>query len=302
MTASASGEMRLGTRLEGTRVHLGRFASHVRRPAVAIPLAILGLLVGLAVFGPLLWPKGPLAVDLGSTLQAPSFAHPMGTDELGRDVFARFLEGARISLGIGALVVVVGAAIGGAIGIVGGTFGGWVDGVSMRTMDALLAFPPLVLAMAVTVGLGVGLRSAALGIMLTSVPWYARVLRSEVLRVRATPFVEAIGVLGATRRRLMRRHILPHVLPTLLIQAAAVFGYAVLALAALSFVGLGAQLPTPEWGAMITEGLPYALSGQWWISIFPGIGILLLVVSSGLLADRARDILDPQARHSILPE
>jgi peptide/nickel transport system permease protein len=259
---------------------------------------MLGLLALLAIFGPILWPKDPLAIDVGASLQPPSWSHPMGTDSVGRDVFARFLEGARISLVVGTVVVVVGAILGGFAGILAGVTGGWLDGAMMRTMDAILAFPPLILAMAVCVGLGASLKTAALGIMLTTIPYYARLLRSEVLRIRSLPFIEAAYALGAGRRRIMLRHIVPHVVSTLLIQAAAVFGYAILTLAALGFVGLGAQVPTPEWGTMITDGLQYFLTGQWWIGVFPGLGVLLAVTAASLIADRARDILDPRGRYA----
>jgi peptide/nickel transport system permease protein len=260
-------------------------------------LAVAGL-VFLAIFGRYIWPKNPLALDVGDSLQAPSWAHPMGTDGVGRDVFARFNNGAAISLAVGAVVVVTGAIIGGAIGIVSGATGGRVDTILMRCMDSLLAFPPLILAMAVTIGLGAGLHNAALGIMLTSLPYYARLLRSEVLRIRSMPFIEAAQALGARRGRVMGRHIVPHVVSTLLIQAAAVFGYAILTLAALGFVGLGARVPTPEWGAMITDGLQYFLTGQWWIGVFPGLGVLIAVTAASIIADRARDILDPRGQYA----
>jgi peptide/nickel transport system permease protein len=277
--------------LRGARFVLGD-------PALAFAAILLGVLVLLGVLGPVLWPRDPLGLDLGSALQAPSAAHPMGTDSLGRDIFARFNEGARISLTVGGVVVVTGALLGGVIGLVAGFFGGWVDMVLMRLMDAILAFPPLILAMAVTVGLGVGLRTAALGIMITSVPYYARLLRSEVLRIRSLLFVEAAAALGASRKRILALHITPHTASTLFIQAAAVFGYAILTLAALGFVGLGAQIPTPEWGAMITDGLQYTLTGQWWIGFFPGLGVLAAVTATSIIADRARDILDPRGSYA----
>jgi peptide/nickel transport system permease protein len=269
-----------------------------RDRALALAVAALALLVLLGVFGSLVWTKNPLGIDVGSSLQPPSRAHPMGTDSVGRDVFARFNEGARISLAVGSLVVIVGAIFGGAIGIVAGATGGWIDGLLMRVMDAILAFPPLILAMAVTVGLGAGLDTAGLGIMLTTIPYYARLLRSEVLRIRSLPFIEAAYALGARRTRVMLRHIVPHVVSTLLIQAAAVFGYAILTLAALGFVGLGARVPTPEWGAMITDGLQYFLTGQWWIGIFPGLGVLIAVTAASVIADRSRDILDPRGLYA----
>ena len=286
-----------GLGLGDSRVgRLARFVVHDR--ALALATLLLGVLVFLAVFGPLIWRKDPLAVDLLAALQAPSGEHPMGTDNLGRDVFARFNEGARISLAVGAAVVVTGALVGGLIGLVAGVLGGWLDSLLMRIMDAILAFPPLILAMAVTVGLGVGTVTAALGIMLTSVPYYARLIRSDVIRIRSMLFVEAAAALGATPTRITLRHILPHTVSTLFIQGSAVYGYAVLSLAALGFVGLGTQVPTPEWGAMITEGLQYALTGQWWIGFFPGLGVLCTTAAASIIADRARDILDPRGGYA----
>jgi peptide/nickel transport system permease protein len=217
---------------------------------------------------------------------------------VGRDVLARFMLGARISMFVGAVVVVVGAALGGLVGLLAGVVGGWLDAVLMRLMDAILAFPPLVLAMAVTVGLGAGLGTAAIGVIVSALPWYARVVRSEVIRVKAQAFVESTYAIGASRTRLIARHIVPHVLPIVLIQAAAAFGSAVLALAALGFVGLGAQLPTPEWGAMITDGLQYTLTGEWWVGLFPGLGLLVAVTAASVLADRMRDVLDPRGEQS----
>jgi peptide/nickel transport system permease protein len=256
-----------------------------------------GVLVGCAVLGPLLWPKDPNAQNLADALRPPSWAHPMGTDGFGRDVFARFNEGARISLVVGILVAVAAALAGCVIGLIAGAIGRWTDGVLMRVMDVILAFPPLMLAMAVTVGLGTGIRTATIGIMLACIPWYARLLRSEVLRLRSLPFVEAAAAIGTSRPRILIRHVVPHVIPTILIQAASVFGFAVLTLAALGFVGLGAQIPTPEWGAMITEGLQYTLTGQWWVGVFPGLGLLMAVTAATVLADRMRDLLDPRGEY-----
>jgi peptide/nickel transport system permease protein len=259
---------------------------------------LLGVLVILAIFGPIAWSKDPLAVDLGASLQGPSWAHPMGTDSLGRDIFARFNEGAQLSLAIGATVVVISAAVGGVIGLVAGISGGKLDTLLMGVMNALLAFPPLILAMAVTAGLGVGLKTATFGITLTSIPYYARLLRSEVLRIRSLLFVEAAAALGASRIRIVTRHIAPHTVSTLFIQASSAFGYAILSVAALGFVGLGAQVPTPEWGAMITDGVQYTLTGQWWIGLFPGLGVLAAVTATGMIADRGRDILDPRGEQT----
>jgi peptide/nickel transport system permease protein len=267
---------------------------------LAFPVAVLALFVLFALLVPIFWGQSPDKQNLINSLQPPSGAHPMGTDQLGRDVLARVAEGARISLTVASLVTIGGALIGGLIGLVAGTLGGTVDGIAMRTMDAILAFPPLILAMAVTVGLGVGLSTAAIGIALVSVPWYARLLRAEALRIRSLPFIEAAHAMGATRGRIVRRHVVPHVLPVLFIQMAAAFGYAIIALAGLSFIGLGAQVPTPEWGAMITEGLGLSLTGQWWIAIFPGVAILITVTAASMVSDRMRDVLDPRGQYARL--
>jgi len=262
--------------------------------ASAVAVILLAIIVLLAVLGPVIWTKDPLTVDLAAKLEAPSLQHPMGTDNVGRDVFARFNEGARISLLTGLLAALIGGVLGGLIGLVSGSLGGFTDSGLMRCMDALVAFPPLVLAMAVTVGLGVGLKAAAIGIILTSIPYYSRIVRADVLRVRSLNFVEAGVALGATRRRLILRHILPNVLGTTPVLVAANFGYAILTLAALGFVGLGAQIPTPEWGTMITEGQQFFLTGSWWIALFPGLGVLIVVAATSMLADRARDVFDPR--------
>lgn len=266
--------------------------------AAALAVLSLGVLVFLGIFGPFIWRSSTSVIDLLSSQSPPSRAHLMGTDDAGRDVFARFNEGARISLTVGVIVVAVGAAVGGTLGVVGGVTGGWLDAALMRVMDSVLAFPPLILAMAISLALGAGLVSAAIGIALTSVPYYARLVRSDVLRIRSLPFVEAARALGAGKTRLMARHIVPHVTSTLLIQAAANFGYTILTLAALGFVGLGAQTPTPEWGAMITEGQQYILTGQWWIGVFPGLGVLVAVTAANVIADRLRDALDPRGRYA----
>ncbi|HXP36594.1 MAG TPA: ABC transporter permease [Solirubrobacteraceae bacterium] len=267
---------------------------------IAVPFAVIVALVLFAIFVPILWSDGPDKQDLLHSLESPSWSHPMGTDQLGRDVFARVADGARISLIVATLVTLAGALLGGLIGLLAGTIGGISDGVVMRAMDAILAFPPLILAMAVTVGLGIGLNTAAIGVALVSVPWYARLLRSEALRIRSLPFIEASYAIGMKRSRVIARHVIPHMLPVLFIQMAAAFSYAVIGLASLSFVGLGAQVPTPEWGALITEGLSYSLTGQWWISIFPGVGLLITVTAASMLADRMRDLLDPRGEYARL--
>ena len=256
---------------------------------------ILGVIVFLALFCRLLWPLDPLRVDILNSLLPPSFEHPMGTDDVGRDVFARFIQGAQVSIGVAIGVTIAGTLIGGTLGLLAGLVGGWFDAVISRVMDAILAFPPLILAMAVAIGLGAGIVSAAIGVILAAIPWYFRLLRSEVLRLRTLMYVESAQALGASNFRLIRLHILPQTTSTIFIQASSVFSFSILTLAALGFVGLGIQPPTPEWGTMITEGLAFALTGQWWLGFFPGLGIFMLAVSANLIADRLRDIYDPKS-------
>lgn len=267
----------------------------LRDPELLIGVAILALLVLVALLGPLLWTVDPLKVDVLGSLSAPSAAHPMGTDDVGRDVLARFIWGAQVSIGVALAVTVVGTLIGGLLGLLAGLVGGWVDLILSRLMDAILAFPPLILAMAVAIGLGAGMVSAMIGVVLAAIPWYYRLLRGEVMRLRGMMYVESARALGASNLRLIRLHILPQTVSTVLIQASSVFSFSIITMAALGFVGLGIQPPVPEWGTMITEGLAYALTGQWWLGVFPGLGIFALAVAGNMIADRLRDIYDPKS-------
>lgn len=254
----------------------------------------LGLFTGLALavfLGPILWSVDPLAMDFTAISQAPSPAHPMGTDSTGRDVLARFLAGGRLSLLVGFVVMFAGLVPGVLLGLAAARFGGIVDVVVMRILDSIAAFPPILLAMAVAIGLGGGLWTAVLGVVISTIPFFARLMRSEVLRIESYPFIEAARAMGARPGFVLRWHIAPHAASTMLVQCASVFGYAIITLAGLGFVGLGAQIPTPEWGVMITEGMQYALTGQWWLTVFPGLGILIAVVAANLLADRLAELL-----------
>lgn len=256
-----------------------------------LPAGMLLILAGMVFAGPLFWAVDPLAMDFTAFLAAPSWAHPMGTDATGRDVLARFLEGGRLSLVVGAVVMVAGLVPGALIGLISARLGGVADTVLMRGMDSIAAFPPILLAMAVAIGLGGGLWAAVLGVTISTIPFFARLMRSEVLRIQSYPFIEAAQAMGATPAFALRWHIAPHAASTMLVQSASVFGYAIITLAGLGFVGLGAQVPTPEWGVMITEGMQYALTGQWWLTIFPGLGILLAVIGANVLADRISRVL-----------
>lgn len=264
-------------------------------PEMMFGLVILVLLTLLAVAGPFVWAVDPLKVNILASLEAPSWRHPMGTDDVGRDVFSRFIWGAQISMSVALTVTLVGTLIGGLLGLLAGLVGGWVDLVLSRIMDAILAFPPLILAMAVAIGLGAGMVSAMIGVVLAAVPWYFRLLRGEVMRLRGLMYVDSARALGASNMRLIRLHILPQTVSTILVQASSVFSFSIITMSALGFVGLGIQPPVPEWGTMITEGLAYALTGQWWLGMFPGLGIFALAVAGNVIADRLRDIYDPKS-------
>ena len=267
----------------------------LRDPELTLGLVIFVSLVLLAALGPIFWHLDPLAVSVLDSLSPPSLQHPMGTDDVGRDVFARFIWGAQVSMSVALTVTLVGTLIGGLLGLLAGLVGGWVDLVLSRIMDAILAFPPLILAMAVAIGLGAGMVSAMIGVVLAAIPWYFRLLRGEVMRLRGLMYVESARALGASNMRLIRIHILPQTLSTILVQASSVFSFSIITMAALGFVGLGIQPPVPEWGTMITEGLAYALTGQWWLGVFPGLGIFALAVAGNVIADRLRDIYDPKS-------
>jgi peptide/nickel transport system permease protein len=270
-------------------------ARTLRDGELLLGLAILAVLILGALVGPLLWPVDPLRVDVLGSLMPPSTEHPMGTDDVGRDVLARFIWGSQVSMGVALAVTAASTVLGGLLGLVAGLLGGWTDLLLSRLMDAILAFPPLILAMAVAIGLDPGVTSAMIGVVLAAIPWYFRLLRAEVLRLRTLMYVEAARALGASTWRLIRLHILPQTLSTILIQASSVFSFSIITLAALGFVGLGIQPPVPEWGTMMTEGLAYALTGQWWLGVFPGLGIFLLAVAGNVVADRLRDIYDPRS-------
>lgn len=273
-----------------------------RAPILANPLnivafALIAVFAACALLAPLLAPYDPLAQDLGSRLQPPSPQHWLGTDSLGRDIASRILYGARISLIIGVVVVTVAGVVGTAIGLVAGYAGGLVDEALMRLTEVFLAFPALILAMAIAGALGPSLTNAIIAIAVVTWAVYARLVRGQILSLRRREFVEAARAIGASRTRIVVRHLLPNALAPLMIQASFDLGSSIIAAAGLSFIGFGAQPPTPEWGVMISEGRNY-ISTQPWLSLFPGLAILLAVGSFNLLGDGLRDAFDPRFSRS----
>lgn len=253
------------------------------------------LLVLVAVLGPAAAPFDPLQIAPAAKLRPPSPAHPLGTDDLGRDLLSRVMAGARISLGVSAAVLALAMSLGVGLGLVAGFWGGWLDEVVMRTTDVFLAFPRLVLAIAIAATLGPGLSNTILAIALSWWPWYTRLVRGQLLSLREQEFVLAALSLGAGARRTLLRHLLPNVATTITVQASIDIGYAILATASLSFIGLGAQPPTPEWGAIIAQARSYMVDA-WWYPTVPGLAIFLAVLGFNLLGDAIRDAFDPRLR------
>ncbi|WP_243645205.1 nickel transporter permease [Natrarchaeobius chitinivorans] len=256
----------------------------------ALIVAVLGF---VAIVGPLIVPYEPAAQDLSNRLQGPSLAHPLGTDQLGRDVATRLVYGARVSLGIAILVTALRVLIGTTVGMVAGYAGGWVDELFMRLVDVQLAFPGLVLALVVAGILGPSLRNVMIALAVVGWTTYARVVRGSVLTIKERKYVDVARLVGTPRLRLFRRHLLPGVVNPVIVIATLNLGTVVLATAGLSFIGLGAQPPTPEWGTMLAGGRQYVRSA-WWIVNAPGVAIMLTVLGFNLLGDGLRDALDPK--------
>jgi peptide/nickel transport system permease protein len=261
-------------------------------------LYVLAFLVLCAIFAPVLATHDPFAQDLGQRLLAPGEnGHIFGTDSLGRDIYSRLLYGARISIYIVLLVVMVAPLVGLIVGTVSGYAGGWIDVVLMRITDIFLAFPRLVLALAFVAALGAGIENAVLAISLTAWPPYARIARAETLTIRNSDFIHAIKLQGAGPFRIVTRHIWPLCISSLVIRVTLDMAGIILTAAGLGFLGLGAQPPSPEWGAMISDGRQYILD-YWWVATIPGIAIFAISLAFNLLGDGMRDVLDPKEDNS----
>jgi peptide/nickel transport system permease protein len=278
------------SRSEGRRV----FLQLIRKPmAVLGALIILGW-IAVSIAAPLLSSFDPIEVNVDNRLAPPSAENWLGVDGLGRDVFTRVLYGGRVSLPVAAVVVVVASIFGTLYGAVAGYLGGWVDEITMRIVDMVLAFPSLILAMAIAAALGPSIQNSMLALLVVWWPPYARLARGQVLALRARDFVSAAEALGLRERRILLRHVLPNAIAPSIVLMAMDFGNAIIITAALSFLGLGAVPPTPEWGAMVAEGRE--LTAQWWISTFPGVAILMVALAANFVGDGLRDAIDPKLR------
>ena len=270
-----------------------------RSPLSMIGTVIIFCLILVALLAPLLAPHDPFTQDLQNLrLTAPSSGHLFGTDQLGRDIFSRVIWGSRISLRIAMMVAIISGPTGLVLGIVSGFFGGRVDEILMRLTDMFLAFPKLILAMAVASALGPNLNNAIFAIAVASWPSYARLARGETLVIRELEYIDAARAIGANHLRILFRHVLPSCLPTIIVRISLDMGGIILTAAGLGFIGFGAQPPTPEWGIMISDGRNF-LHEQWWVSTFPGIAILIVVLGFNLLGDGVRDILDPRLKRKM---
>ncbi|WP_180898969.1 ABC transporter permease [Martelella soudanensis] len=262
-------------------------------PLAAIGLAIVLLLIVMAVFAPWLAPYSPFGQSLGERLQPPSLEHWMGTDELGRDILSRVIYGARITLMIVALVAVISAPIGLLAGAVSAYFGGWTDRIMMGITDVFLSMPKLILALAFVAALGPGIENAIIAIAITAWPAYARIARAETMTFRNSEFIDAVRMQGASPARIIFRHILPLCTSSMIIRVTLDMAGIILTAAGLGFIGLGAQPPLPEWGAMISRGRAFILD-QWWVATMPGFAILIVSLGFCFLGDGLRDVLDPK--------
>ena len=249
----------------------------------------------LAAAAPLVAPFDPIKVSASEALQAPSFAHPFGTDQFGRDVFTRVLYGGQLSLRIGLVSVGIASIFGIALGLLAGYFGGWLSSVIMRLVDMLLAFPGILLALGVVAILGPSLINVMIAVGIANIPHYTRLVRASVLSIKSSVYVDAARVIGCGDSRIMVQHILPNALASVIVMATLGVAGAILTGAGLSFLGLGVQPPTPEWGAMLSGGRDH-LRNSWWITTFPGLAIMLTVLAINLLGDGLRDALDPRQK------
>jgi peptide/nickel transport system permease protein len=264
-----------------------------RNPPAMAGFVLLVILISIALFAPLIATHDILAQDLMARLQKPSAAHWLGTDDLGRDIFSRVVYGSRITLYIAFLAALIAAPLGLAIGATAGYIGGWTDTVLMRLVDIFLSFPSLILALAFVAALGPGIENAIIAISLAAWPPIARLARAETLTVRKSDYIAAVRLQGASRMRIILHHVMPMCIPSVIVRITLNMAAIILTAAGLGFLGLGAQPPSPEWGAMLSTGRQFVMNA-WWIAAIPGCAILLTSLAFNLFGDGLRDILDPR--------
>jgi peptide/nickel transport system permease protein len=275
-----------------------KHAKHVlsENPVTMLAAALFALFVLMALFGPLLVPYDPLASSTSVALQPPSGAHWFGTDALGRDIFSRTVVATRLDLGIAVSAVLVSFVIGMPLGLAAGFFGGWWDRIVTRGADTIMAFPLFVLAMGIVAALGNTVGNIVLATAIINLPFYVRVARAEANVRRSAGWVEAARLAGNGNARILAVHLFPNALPPAMVQVSLNMGWAILNAAGLSYIGLGVRPPEPEWGILVAEGAQFIVSGEWWVSFFPGAMLMLAVFTFNLLGDALRDIFDPRRR------
>ena len=277
------------------------FADHVlyvlsENPITALAFALFALIVLVAVLGPALAPYDPMESNAARALQPPNWNHWFGTDNLGRDVFSRVLVATRLDLMISVAAVALSFVIGAALGSVAGYWGGWIDALTGRLVDTIMAFPLFVLAMGIVAAMGNTVENIIYATAIINLPFYARVARAEVRIRRDAGFAQAARLSGNTDVQVLAFHIFPNALPPMMVQISLNMGWAILNAAGLSFIGLGVRPPTAEWGIMVAEGANFVVSGEWWLAVFPGLALMIAVFAFNLLGDGLRDIFDPRQR------
>jgi peptide/nickel transport system permease protein len=286
---------RLERGLESTRTF---FKLLFRNKMTGAAFIIIGILIVVAILAPVLAPypeQGRGGANMVEKLLAPSASHWLGTDEMGRDVLSRILFGARISLVISTITIALALLIAVPLGVISGYYGGVVDEILMRVTDVFLSFPPLLIAIVVASFMGPSLKNAVIAIVIAWWPWYARVIRAQVMAMKERPFVAAARCIGTSDWTIMFSHILPNCISPVIIQASMDMGSVLITAASLSFIGLGAQAPQPEWGLIVSTARRYILD-SWWYSVFPGLAIFITVLSFNLIGDGLREVLDPRTR------
>jgi peptide/nickel transport system permease protein len=295
-TKTAVGEAtRLGAGVRSRGLWSDAFRRLLRNRGAVTGLVILALLTLMAIFAPLIAPDEPNVMVPVDALAAPSLEHLFGTDQFGRDILSRIIFGARLSLQVGFIAVGIASIIGITLGVIAGYYGRWIDGTIGILIDIMLAFPGILLALAIVAILGPSLLNLMVAVGIAAVPTYTRLVRGTVLATKSLTYIEAARVVGAKDRTIMFRHILPNVIAPAIVLATLGIGGAILVGAALSFLGLGAKPPESEWGAMLSSGRNF-LQQAWWITLFPGLAIMITVLSINLLGDGLRDALDPRLR------
>jgi peptide/nickel transport system permease protein len=265
-------------------------------PVTLIAFGMFALLIFSAVFGPALVPYDPLATNASIALQAPSWEHWFGTDNVGRDVFSRVIVATRLDLSISVAAVALSFVVGSVLGCIAGYWGGWLDIVLNRFLDTIMAFPLFVLAMGIVAALGNTIENIIYATAIINMPFYARLVRAEVNIRRDAGFARAAKLAGNSDVRVLAMHIFPNALPPMMVQVSLNLGWAILNAAGLSFIGLGVSPPTAEWGIMVAEGANFIVSGEWWLAVFPGLWLMIAVFTFNLLGDSLRDIVDPRKR------